>query len=114
MKSLTDLLIEQEKENSIYFSNYLKYAKEIKKEAQKFLKKVRVFIFGSILNKGETPRDIDILIVSQKLKKNTDKVNLRIKIWKKIGLFSPFELHFVTPDEYKNWYRFFLRKCLEV
>lgn len=113
MTTLTDLLIERAKEEEIYFKNYLQYARKIKKEVEKSLGKARVFVFGSIL-RNEPARDIDVLIVSKKLAGPDQKRRIRTKIWKKIGTFSPFEFHLITPEEYQNWYRYFLKEKVEV
>lgn len=112
--TLTDILIEEEKEKEIYFKNYLFYAKQIKKEAEKILGEVKVFVFGSILRQNEPKRDIDILIVSKNLDDFKKRREVRVRVWKKIGIFSPFEIHFATPDEYNGWYRYFLKRKKEV
>lgn len=114
MTTLTELLIERKKENEIYFKNYLKYAREMKKETKKLLGRVRVFVFGSILRKSEIPQDIDILIVSEKLTTSYKKARMRAKIWKRIGPFTPFEFHFATPEEYQNWWQYFLKERVEI
>ena len=111
---LIDLLIENQKEQEKYFKNYLKYARQIKKIAEKSIGKVKVFVFGSILKKNEVPRDIDILIISPQLKTLEKKTMLKVKIWKKIGFFSPFEIHLITPEEYKNWYQHFIKEKIEI
>lgn len=108
--TFSDYLIEKEKRERKYFKNYLKYAKIIKKVAENFLGEAKVFIFGSVLKKDELPRDIDILIISPKLKDFYKKTKLKIKIWRKIGYFSPFEIHLISPDEWKNWYQYFIKK----
>ena len=113
-KSEVDLLIEEFQEKEKYFQNYLKYAKMIKKEAKKLLKRVRVFIFGSILRKKEIPQDIDVLIVSPKLKDLNKKSEFLAKLKKKIGFSTPFEFHLVTPKEYKEWYSHFIEEKIEV
>ncbi len=114
MTTLTDLLLEREKENRIYFKNFKKYSRKIKEEARKNLGKVKVFIFGSILKKEEPKRDIDILLISQKLADQYEKTKMQVRIWRKIGIFSPFECHFATPEEYQNWYKYFLKEKIEV
>jgi len=112
---LLDILIEQAKEQEKYFQNYLAYAKEIKRETEKILGKVKVFVFGSILRKNEIPQDIDILVISQKIPKNTrQKSKILAKIWKKIGYLAPFEIHLITPEEYQNWYRYFIKRKKEI
>lgn len=114
MKSEIDLLIEEAAEEEKYFKNYFYWAKIIKKEAEKILGKVKVFVFGSILKKDEVPQDIDILIVSPKLKTFEKKSKVRTKIWQKLGFLFPFQLHLITPREYQHWYRYFIDKKKEV
>jgi predicted nucleotidyltransferase len=113
-ENLMDILVEEAQEKEKYFQNYLFYAKEIKKVAEKLLGEVRVFVFGSILRKREIARDIDILIISPKLKNTTQKSKILAKLWKKFGFSSPLEFHLINPEEYKNWYRYFIKKKNEI
>ena len=112
--TLTDLLIEKAKKEEKYFKNYLDYARIIKNVAEKLLGEVKVYLFGSILRKKELPRDIDILIISPKLDSSEKKSKTREKILKKIGFGAPFEIHLITPEEYQNWYKFFIKEKVEV
>lgn len=114
MKSEIDLLIEEAKREEKYFKNYLQYARLLKKIARELLGPVKVLVFGSILRKGEVPQDIDILIISPKLKEASQKSEARTKIFKKIGFSSPFEIHLITPKEYRDWYIHFIREKIEV
>lgn len=114
MKSLTQLLLKRQKEKEKYFKNYWHYAKEIKKEVEKLLGKSQVFVFGSVLRKGEIPQDIDVLVVSPKIKKDFPRGKMLAKIWEKIGFASPFEIHFTNPSDYKGWYRFFIKEAKRV
>ena len=107
-------LIKEAKEKEKYFKNYLKYARKIKKEAQGLLGKTKVFVFGSILRKEEIARDIDILIISPKLKSSKQKSKIRAELWKKIELGAPFEIHLITPEEYHQWYEYFIKEKIEV
>lgn len=113
MKEELDILIEEAQKEEKYFKNYLKYAKIIKKEAKKLLGKVKVLVFGSIL-KDEVAQDIDILIISPELKTAARKSEIRVKIQQKIGFDSPFELHLINPEEYKDWYRYFIKEKIEI
>jgi len=110
MNFLIDLAEEKEK----YFKNHLFYAKKIKEEAEKILGKVKVYVFGSILRKNEIARDIDILIISPKLKNSLPKSKILAQISKKIGFINPFEIHLVSPEEYKNWYRYFIKEKITI
>jgi len=115
MTTLVDLLIEKREKEKKYFKNYLNWAKKIKKEAEKSLGEVKVFLFGSIVKgKAEPGSDIDILVISPKLKNSIKKNKVRTKIQKKIGLFNPFEIHLITPEEYQNWYKFFIKEKVEI
>lgn len=114
MISLTDLLVEREKRQRLYFENYLKYARQIKKQASKILGETKVFVFGSILRKKEIAQDIDILVISPKIKKFKSKGEIIAKIWEKIGLDNPFEIHLITPEEYQSWYKFLIKEKVEI
>lgn len=114
MRSEIDELIEEAKREEKYFKNYKKYAKIIKKEAEKILGKAKVFVFGSVLKKDEIARDIDILIVSPKLKNSIQKSKVKAQLWKKLKFFSPFEIYLVNPEEYKNWYSHFIEEKIEI
>lgn len=115
-QTLVDLLIKKTKREKKYFKNYLSYAKVIKKESQKLLGEVRVLIFGSILRKDEIPRDIDVLIISSKLEDMDpqNKSEIRAKLWKAIGFTAPFEIHLIKPQDYKEWYKNFIREFVEI
>ena len=114
MSKLTEVVLSRRKTQEKYFESYLGWAKIIKKEAERFLGGVRLFIFGSILRREEVPRDIDILIISPKLRTAKKKREIKVKIWQKIGIFSPFEIHLVTPQEYSYWYKNFIKEKVEV
>jgi len=113
-RTLVDFLIEKTKREEKYFKNYLDYGKIIKKEVIKLLGEAKVYIFGSVLKKDEIPQDIDILIVSENLSKSGIKTEVQTKLRKKIGAFSPFELHLATPEEYNDWWKYFLKEKLEI
>jgi uncharacterized protein len=86
---------------------------KIKNKAIKVLgKDVKVLVFGSIVKENWTLNSyIDILIISKNLNKNWFKnTPIKLKIKKAIGLFSPFQIHLATPEEYENWYKKFIKK----
>jgi len=113
LKTLTDILLEEAKENRVYFDNYLKYLKMIKKEVRKVLKDVKVFIFGSILKGKFNPAsDIDVLIVSKSLD-SSKKSLVKSLLYKKIGFFSPFEFHLASDEEYDKWYKNFIKENIK-
>lgn len=116
MKEYTfvDYLIEKEKKQRDFFENYLKYAKEMKKIANKFFGKARTIIFGSILEKGKLPEDIDILVVSPEFSDFQKRRDFLVKMKHKFGSFCPFEFHLVTPQDYQEWYKNFIKRKKEV
>jgi predicted nucleotidyltransferase len=112
MGEFLEILIKKRKNREKYFKNYLFWSKKIKKEAEKELGDVKVFVFGSILRRSKTeiPKDIDIMIISQNLKDVTKKSKIRMKISRKIGADSPFEIHLITPEDYRDWYSHFIKE----
>jgi len=114
-KDLIDILIEKREREDKFFKNYPYYAMEIKKVAQIFLGPVKIFVFGSILKKNEIPNDIDILIISPKLKTSKQKNKVRMAIQKKIGTSSPFEIHLISSKDFRDWYSLFIKdKKIEI
>jgi uncharacterized protein len=103
------------KENEKYFKNYRSYLKTIKNICMKELKDAKVYLFGSFAEGKYLPSsDIDVLIVSKNMpKKVSERSEIKAKIWKKIGLFSPFELHLVNEEEFE-WYKKFVKKLVAV
>jgi len=108
---LGEILLKINKDYEKYFINPIFYAKKIKKNAIKILgKDIKVYLFGSIVKNNFTfNSDIDILIVSEKIKKIKNRSNLRLRLLKNIGIDSPFEIHFATPEIYENWYKKFIK-----
>ena len=109
------MLNELKKEKRKYFENYLKYARIAKLVVEKELGEARAFVFGSVVKKQALPSsDIDLLIVSKNMpKKMSERSKLKAKIWKRIGIFSPFEIHLVDEKEFE-WYKRFIDKKVEV
>lgn len=115
MRTLVDFLIEKRKREKKYFKNYLEWAKKIKKEAEMNLGDVKIILFGSIVKKqAGQGSDIDVLIISSELADPQERSKIRAKIFKKIGFDSPFELHLITPQEYKDWYSHFIKEKIEI
>ena len=115
MKTLVDLLLEKKKKEAKYFKNYQDYAAKIKKIATELLGEIKFFVFGSVVEREAEPdSDIDILIISPRLKSSLEKSRIRTEIYKKIGYHTPFEIHLITPEEYQNWYRCFIKKKIEI
>jgi len=112
---LYKILLKQAKVNQKYFENYRKYAEKIKAIASKLLKDCKVFVFGSVVEGKALPSsDIDVLIVSKNTpKKMKERAKIVAEIFRKIGIFSPFEIHLITEEEFE-WYKRFVKKFIEV
>ena len=113
MKSLSLIYKKFWEERKEYFENYLEWAKRIKETARELIgEDVKVIVFGSVVRKDWTPAsDIDVLIISDKLSKNWEENRwLRTEIKKRIGPFSPFQIHLATTEEFKNWWKNFIKE----
>ena len=110
-KSLVDILLPIQKEKKRYFENYKFYCQKIKEIANESLGEARVLLFGSIVkNEWKPDSDIDILIISKNLPESfEERAKMRTNIKSKIDPFSPFQIHLSTPEEFKNWYKNFLK-----
>ena len=115
-KTLVNVLIETQKRKKQYFKSWQSYCKKIKKVAEEKLGKIEVLVFGSVVkNRWRPGSDIDVLIISKILPRDFERrAQIRTEIKSQIGLFSPFEIHLVTPEEYENWYSHFIREKVKV
>jgi predicted nucleotidyltransferase len=118
MSVLVDVILARRKKQEKYFKDYLYWAKKIKQITEALLndRNIKIIIFGSVLKKDEVARDIDVLVISSALKdKNSfQKSEIRANIWEKIGFESPFEIHLIAPEDYENWYKFFIGDFIEI
>lgn len=104
------ILKELKLERETYFKNYKKFASEIKKRAEELLNNVRVLVFGSVIKNNYDPllSDIDVLIISDNLPKNWEERRLiKLKL-KPSG--SPFQIHLVTDEEFKKFFKNFIKE----
>ncbi|MCM8832490.1 MAG: nucleotidyltransferase domain-containing protein [Candidatus Omnitrophica bacterium] len=113
MSKFVKILIKRRKKQEKYFKNYLFYAKKIKKIVKEILGEGKVLIFGSILS-NDVKRDIDILIVSPKLKQQELRYKIYSKILDEIGIEHPFEFHFSTEKDFQQWYIHFIKEKIEI
>ncbi|MCM8786090.1 MAG: nucleotidyltransferase domain-containing protein [Candidatus Omnitrophica bacterium] len=108
-KTHIQILKEIVEERRKYFKNYIEFAREIKKKAEKILGNVKVLVFGSIVKGRYNPlSDIDILIISDNLDENWEErrfIKAKIK-----PPFSPFQIHLVTNPEYFSHYKNFIKE----
>ena len=109
--SLMDIQIEIAKKHAKYFREIDRYMKIIKEAAKDILgEDTEVYLFGSALKGGYTPgaSDIDVLVVSRNTPLSiSGKSKIKAKIFEKIGdFFAPFEIHLVSPEEFKIYSNF--------
>ncbi len=115
--TLVDFLIEQKNRNQMYFLEYKKYASLIKQVASEVLhqkkSEFRVLVFGSVVRGNWLPNksDIDILIISDRVSLSAHwQSQVRLRIFEALtDAFGPFQIHFTTPERYKDWYANFIK-----
>jgi len=113
--TLIDLLIRRKEKWREYFKNPVRFAKIIKNIALKYDEKAKIILFGSIVKNTSGPEsDIDVLVITNLARDTTRRIKLRTEIMKTLGEDTPFEIHIVTVDEYRNWFRRFLDKYVEI
>jgi len=109
-----------------YFKNKWEERIKILKNAREYVKRIkeicvneidkncRVILFGSVV-KGNyrIDSDIDVLIILPKIKDIFERAEIAAKIYKKLGIEDPIELHIISEEEYKNWYSKFIDKYEE-
>ncbi len=113
-KSHFEILKEIFEERKKYFENAEKFCKEIKKEAQKNLGEVKLYLFGSVAKgKWGPDSDIDVLVVSNDLPRDwEERRKLRTKLKSKFP-FAPFQIHLATFEEFEQWYKKFIKEDLK-
>ncbi len=94
-----------------YSENFEVYVKKIGKYFKDKLGEARVFVFGSIVDGSwDSESDIDVLVISPSTPPylyQRSKLIAEIKF--ELGRFNPFEIHLITPEEYKEWYSNFIK-----
>jgi predicted nucleotidyltransferase len=64
-------------------------------------------LFGSIV-KGNYKIDSDIDVFLPKVENEIEKAEIASKIYKKLGIEDPIELHVISKEEFGNWYSKFI------
>jgi len=109
-----EIVIKKIRERKRIVKNLKKVIKEIAKETKKLLgKDAKVYVFGSYLKGNFHPflSDVDILIVSDKIKNLDDKVKISLPLKEKFGYI--FQFHVVNEKEFEI-YKFFIDKMKEI
>ncbi|MEM1537735.1 MAG: nucleotidyltransferase domain-containing protein [Candidatus Nezhaarchaeales archaeon] len=86
------------------FKDYLKAAERVKSLVQTIDPMAEVYVFGSSV-RGEATvlSDIGVLVVTRMIER---KYDMMVKVYK--ALEEPLELHVVTEQMLKKWYRRFI------
>jgi len=97
------------------FKRWREIVEEIKKDAEKMIPDVRVYVFGSVA-RGDFSvglSDIDVAIVSPSF--NDRKLKLSVHDFFFEKYFSlPVEFHFLMPEEWRFYRRFIGRDYIAV
>lgn len=111
MKNLYKLLSDQNEKRKKYFQYPYLYGKEIKKAARGIFADARVILFGSIITgKSRPDSDFDVMIVTDHNFSDTfEQAKIKVKILKHFS-DNPFEIHLVTPRQFEDWYKGFIKK----
>ncbi|MGC8974904.1 MAG: nucleotidyltransferase domain-containing protein [Thermoprotei archaeon] len=112
--TLTDLMLERSLTRKNYFLNAWSHIKEIKNICKEFDQRCRLLVFGSYVRGNITPdSDIDVLLITNLAASPSHRGRLLATIARKIGLETPFEIHVVTEEEYREWYSRFINNYIE-
>ena len=60
-------------------------------------------MFGSIV-KGNYRIDGDVDVILPKVENEIERAEIVSKIYKKLGIEDPIELHIISKEEFENWY----------
>ncbi len=93
-------------ERQKYFSDFLRYAEDVKRILTNCLSDFEVYVFGSVL-KDFSPglSDIDIAIVSDEFESREKKLQIYDLLFEKF-FDSPFEFHLLTKKKWEFYLRF--------
>jgi len=104
-----DIYIEEALKYGKYYKNPIALGRIIKKIVSKHINNAKVYLFGSVVRKSFTAfSDIDVLIVTPKELSNDEMSELKATIL--IQIDAPVEIHVVSEDGYRNWYRRFIHE----
>lgn len=86
---------------------YLKVIKEVC--VNEISAECKVILFGSVARGNyRLDSDVDVLVIVPNIKDEWDRSKISVKLHKAINAWDPFEIHVITPEEYKNWYSKFI------
>ena len=87
-----------------YLKNYRKVAELVKDIIRRIDPEAEIYVFGSVVTgRFIGASDIDILVVTNAIDK---KYEMIVEVYKSTE--APIELHIVTPQQFKKWYKRFI------
>jgi len=118
MPEKVEYFIKRVRKRRKYFERYLDYCKLIKNKVCKRFGPVRVIVFGSIL-RGDynlALSDIDVLIITPIEASSSQRAKIISYVKNDVlkDPAAPFEIHIVSEEEYREWYKRFIDVELEV
>lgn len=114
-ETLMELELELRETLKKYYENLTTYVKEIKDVVKKYDPSAKALIFGSVVKGYARPdSDVDVLVITEIARNISSRLMLRVEIARRVGVYTPFEIHIVTWEEYRSWYEKFIDKYVEV
>ncbi len=96
----------QYRSNLEYLKNYRAVAERVKEIVKLLDPGARIYVFGSVVRGLYTASsDIDILIVTENINL---KYDIMVAVYREL-IDAPIQLHVVTPELYKKWYKRFIK-----
>jgi len=83
---------------------------------KRFLPDASVYVFGSVA-RGDwsADSDIDVLIISGSVPEDEwERAKIAVAVKEALGSPAVVELHFATPEQYREWYAKFIDVFVEV
>jgi hypothetical protein len=114
-KSLISLQRRAQEERQKYLDNIEYYLKQIKESAEELDPDSKVIVFGSFVKDNmKIDSDVDVLVITYLAGDTEDRIKVRMAVAGDIGVYSPFEFHIATWEEYTNWYKDLIDESREI
>ena len=86
--------------------NWRRIAEKVKTIVHEIDPDAKVYVFGSVVRGRFTgASDIDVLIVTKRIDR---KYEIMARVYSELE--APLELHIVTPDMFRKWYKRFINE----
>ncbi|MFP3952302.1 MAG: nucleotidyltransferase domain-containing protein [Candidatus Bathyarchaeia archaeon] len=113
--SLIDLQLHAQEERQRYLTNIDHYLDRIKEVTREEDPNSRILVFGSYVKGAmRIDSDVDVLIITHLAEDTEERIKLRVRIAREVGVYSPFEFHIATREEYNSWYKTLIDEHREI